>query len=184
MMFIKTAKCLLAAREGCAEIYWLRWILLGLSVITLQLKALSRKTFEGRGGLFHISPMETEPKNESTFTWVSVKYPLFPLTTAVTSLQKSGTLTSPSNFGLDLMSSRTYSRRRLHICSDDHQGLIFQIQTVPECHESHLNTALIQQFFLFYMRKTRMSEWQMSATWLKTIPNFIYFLRCNLERKS
>lgn len=55
MMVIKTAKCQQAF--CCAEIYWLTWILLGLSVITLQLKALSLRAFEEWGG-----PMETEPK--------------------------------------------------------------------------------------------------------------------------
>lgn len=63
MMVIQTVKCMLAARAESAEIYWLRWILLGLSVIKLQLKALGLGAFEGRGGLFHISPMENWAKN-------------------------------------------------------------------------------------------------------------------------
>lgn len=42
-MVIKTLICLLAARQGCSKIYWLSWIFLGLSVITLLLKVLTNE---------------------------------------------------------------------------------------------------------------------------------------------
>lgn len=42
-MVIKTVKCLLASREGCSKIYWLKWILLGLSVITLSLEVFTNE---------------------------------------------------------------------------------------------------------------------------------------------
>lgn len=162
-------------------------ILLGLSVITLQLKAL---TTEPKGlwrtgwFFFHISPMETEPElagskltprqseprqtefgpdwpnleKESTFARVSVKYPPLTLSTAVTSLQGSVTSTS-----LWLRPEEPKGLEWMQRQQATHTFAYIVQQSGSLISDSNCifilyHTLVMKQFFLVFRRKTRMKQ--------------------------